>query len=303
MELAGMTMYKTLVMTTLAFVGVFCYRKKIVDQEMNKKLSELVLSLFTPVLLFTSFQKDFSKELVTGLMISVLLSAIAFFLIWCICKWVVRKLDKDYAVVELVALMYSNCGFIGIPMAQGIFGAEGVFYMTAYVAMANFLLWSHGVIVMSGKSDIKSLKKVFTSPTIISIILGIICFVAQIRVPQIIEEPMEMIANMNTPMAMMVAGINIAQADLEQVFCHYRLYWLSFVKLIVMPFALVGVFYFIPVSQLVKTIVILATACPAGVTGSLFALRYEKDSVYAAEIFAMTTIVSIVTVPFSMLFC
>lgn len=92
-------------------------------------------------------------------MISVLLSAIAFFLIWCICKWVVRKLDKDYAVVELVALMYSNCGFIGIPMAQGIFGAEGVFYMTAYVAMANFLLWSHGVIVMSGKSDIKSLKK------------------------------------------------------------------------------------------------------------------------------------------------
>lgn len=167
-------MYKTLVMTTLALVGVFCYHKKIVDQEMNKKLSELVLSLFTPVLLFTSFQKDFSKELVTGLMISVLLSAIAFFLIWCICKWVVRKLDKDYAVVELVALMYSNCGFIGIPMAQGIFGAEGVFYMTAYVAMANFLLWSHGVIVMSGKSDIKSLKKVFTSPTIISIILGII---------------------------------------------------------------------------------------------------------------------------------
>ena len=287
MELAGMTMYKTLVMTILALVGVFCYHKKIVDQEMNKKLSELVLSLFTPVLLFTSFQKDFSKELVTGLMISVLLSAIAFFLIWCICKWVVRKLDKDYAVVELVALMYSNCGFIGIPMAQGIFGAEGVFYMTAYVAMANFLLWSHGVIVMSGKSDI----------------LGIICFVAQIRVPQIIEEPMEMIANMNTPMAMMVAGINIAQADLKQVFCHYRLYWLSFVKLIVMPFALVGVFYFVPVSQLVKTIVILATACPAGVTGSLFALRYEKDSVYAAEIFAMTTIISIVTVPFSMLFC
>ena len=104
MELAGMTMYKTLVMTILALVGVFCYHKKIVDQEMNKKLSELVLSLFTPVLLFTSFQKDFSKELVTGLMISVLLSAIAFFLIWCICKWVVRKLDKDYAVVELVAL-------------------------------------------------------------------------------------------------------------------------------------------------------------------------------------------------------
>ena len=68
-----------------------------------------------------------------------------------------------------------------------------------------------------------------------------------------------MIANMNTPMAMMVAGINIAQADLKQVFCHYRLYCLSFVKLIVMPFALVGVLLFYSSSQLVKTIVILAT--------------------------------------------
>ena len=114
---------------------------------------------------------------------------------------------------------------------------------------------------------------------------------------------MEMIASMNTPMAMMVAGINIAQADLKQVFCHYRLYWLSFVKLIVMPLVLVVIFHFMPVPQLVKTIVVLATACPAGVTGSLFALRYNKDSIYAAEIFAMTTIISIVTVPFSMLFC
>lgn len=122
-----MTMYKTLVMTILALVGVFCYHKKIVDQEMNKKLSELVLSLFTPVLLFTSFQKDFSKELVTGLMISVLLSAIAFFLIWCICKWVVRKLDKDYAVVELVALMYSNCGLSEYRWHRGFLGQKEFF--------------------------------------------------------------------------------------------------------------------------------------------------------------------------------
>lgn len=79
MELAGMTMYKTLVMTILALVGVFCYHKKIVDQEMNKKLSELVLSLFTPVLLFTSFQKDFSKELVTGLMYRFCYQLLLFF--------------------------------------------------------------------------------------------------------------------------------------------------------------------------------------------------------------------------------
>ena len=82
-----------------------------------------------------------------------------------------------------------------------------------------------------------------------------------------------------------------------------RLYWLSFVKLIVMPMAMAGLFYLIPVSDEVKTVMILATSCPVGVTGSLFALRYGKDAVYASELFAMSTIISIVTVPFMMLFC
>lgn len=303
MGLASLTLYKTLVMTILALVGIVVYRLGVVDETINKKLSELVLTVFTPILLFTSFQKDFSDELLSGLIISILLSGVSFLIIWVISKMTVRGRGPDYACVEHIAIMYSNCGFIGIPMAQGIFGTDGVLYMTAYVAMANFLLWSHGVIVMSGNVDMKSLKKVFTSPTIIAIVLGVSCFFFRIRMPQIIEEPMEMIAAMNTPMAMMVAGVNIAQANLKTVFKKVRLYWLSFVKLIIMPGVLVILFHFVPVDETIKTIMVLSTACPVGVTGSLFALRYGKDAVYASELFAMSTIISIVTVPFMMLFC
>ena len=303
MELAGITLYKTLVMAILALTGVFSYRTGIVDEAVNKKLSELVLTLFTPVLLFISFQKEFSEELLSGLGVSVVLSLVSFAVIWLICKCVVYRQDKEYAAVEHIAMMYSNCGFIGIPMAQGIWGTDGVFYMTAYVAAANFLLWSHGIIVMSGKKDIKSLKNVFTSPTILAIVLGIVCFLAQIQLPAIISDPMEMIAAMNTPMAMMVAGINIAQADLRHTFMKFRLYWLSFVKLVVMPAALIGLFRLAPVGDEVKTVMVLATSCPVGVTGSLFALRYGKDAVYASELFAMSTIISIITVPLMMLLC
>lgn len=303
MELASITLYKTLVMVILALAGAASYKSGIVDETVNKKLSELVLTLFTPVLLFTSFQKNFSKDLLSGLAAAASLSLASFAVIWFICKCVVYRQEKDYAAVEHIAMMYSNCGFIGIPMAQGIWGTDGVFYMTAYVAAANFLLWSHGVIVMSGKRDMRSLGNVFTSPTILSIVLGVFCFLAQIRIPAIMKEPMDMIANMNTPMAMMVAGINIAQADLKHTFKKRRLYWLSFVKLILMPMSLVGLFLLIPAGREVKTVMVLATSCPVGVTGSLFALRYGKDAVYASELFAMSTVISIVTVPFMMLFC
>lgn len=303
MELAAITLYKTLVMVILALTGVFSYRAGIVDESMNRKLSELVLTLFTPVLLFTSFQKEFSQELLSGLGISVVLSFLSFAVIWFICKCVVYGRDKDYQAVELIAMMYSNCGFIGIPMAQGIWGTDGVFYMTAYVAVANFLLWSHGVIVISGKKNVKSLKHVFTSPTILSIVLGVVCFLAQVRLPAMVNEPLAMVADMNTPMAMMVAGINIAQADLRNTFRKCRLYWLAFVKLIMMPLVLIGLFRMLAVEDEVKTVMVLATSCPVGVTGSLFALRYGKDAVYASELFATSTVISIGTMPFMMLFC
>ena len=303
MELAAMTLYKTVVMAVLALVGVFCYHQKMIDEELNKKLSDLVLMVFTPILLFTSFQTEYDRSLLKGLFVATVLSLVSFAVIWGISKLVIRGQDPDTACVEHIALMYSNCGFIGIPMAQGLFGSEGVMYMTAYVAAANFLLWSHGVIVMSGKADRRSVKKVFTSPTILAIVAGVLCFLFQIQIPEMAEEPLEMIAGMNTPMAMIVAGVNIAQTDLLQCLKRWRLYWLCAVRLLVMPAVLVGIFLLFPGQSMVKTIMVLASACPAGVTGSLFAVRYGKDAGYASELFALSTVLSVATVPLMMLLC
>ncbi|MBQ7896200.1 MAG: AEC family transporter [Oscillospiraceae bacterium] len=303
MALTSVTAYKTVEMVILALLGVVSFKCGIVDEQLNKKLSNLVLSVFTPILLFISLQKTISQELLHGLLISALLAVLSFLVIWFISKLTVMKQSRDHAIVEHISLMYSNCGFIGIPMAQGIWGTDGVFYMTAYVALANFLLWTHGVIMFSGKKDFKSVEKVFRSPTIIAIVLGLIFFLIQLELPKIVREPMEMIASVNTPMAMMVAGINIAQADLRQVFIKLRTYFICFIKLIIMPLSLIYILSFIPVDQTIKTVIVLACACPSGVTGSLFALKFDKDAIYASEIFAMTTILSIVTVPFMMIFC
>lgn len=303
MELASITLYKTIVMAVLALTGILCYRKGIIDEEVNKKLSDLVLLIFTPILLFTSFQKEYDHKMLSGLLASVVCSLLSFLIIWIISKLTVRKQKSDTACVEHIALMYSNCGFIGIPMAHGIFGSEGVMYMTAYVAVANFLLWSHGVIVMSGKADWESARKVIISPTILSIVIGVVCFIFQLRVPEMAEEPLEMIAGMNTPMAMIVAGVNIAQTDFGQCIRKWRLYWLSVDRLLIMPGIVSLMLHIIPGWELVKVVMVLASACPAGVTGNLFAVRYGKDAVYASELFAVSTIMSLVTVPLMMLLC
>lgn len=108
MELAAMTLYKTVVMAVLALVGVFCYHQKMIDEELNKKLSDLVLMVFTPILLFTSFQTEYDRSLLKGLFVATVLSLVSFAVIWGISKLVIRGQDPDTACVEHIALMYSN---------------------------------------------------------------------------------------------------------------------------------------------------------------------------------------------------
>ena len=303
MGLMEITLYKILTMTILAMIGMLCFKVKLIDKSLIQGLSELILTLFTPILLFMSFQTDVSGRLLKGMIISALLSMISFIVVYCISKIIIRKQKKDNAVIEHISLIYSNCGFIGIALAQGILGPEGVIYMTVYVAIANILIWTHGVIVMSGSWGKESVKKILCSPTIIAILMGLICFSMNIKITSIFKDSMEMIASINTPMVMIVAGANIAQSNVKKGFLKLRLYYLSIIKLLIAPFILLFIFKFIHVDSVIKTTIILATACPSGLTGTLFALRYHKDGIYASEIFAVTTIFSAVTMPFLMVFC
>ena len=121
-------------------VGSICYKIKLINKEMNKYLSDLVLMLVNPLVIFLSYQREFEDTLLQGLLISLLLATITHVLAIIIAKRIIRKKDKpEDGVLERFAVIYSNCGFIGIPLVNGIFGSEGVFYITAYMTIFNLL--------------------------------------------------------------------------------------------------------------------------------------------------------------------
>ena len=107
---------------------------------------------------------------------------------------------------------------------------------------------------------------------------------------------------MNTPLAMIAAGATIAQTNIVKALKKPGLYYVSLIKLIIVPAVVIGMLSFLPVDNVVIGTVILASACPAAATGTLFAIRYKKDSFYAAELFAVTTLLSIITLPVIMTF-
>jgi predicted permease len=302
MSLTLTALYQIGIMFILILVGILCFKLKLIDQEINKKLSDMVLMLVNPLVIFVTYQRQFEAELLKGLLISIGLALATHFFSIGIGAMIFKKgKGKSGTAIERFALVYSNCGFIGIPLVNGLFGSEGVFYLTAYMTVFNLLVWTHGVILMTGRTDRKSIRHALLSPSVIATITGFLFFMFKIMLPQILIDSLTYIGNMNTPLAMMVAGITIAQTDIKQLLGKLRIYYISFLKLLFVPVVMLLLFQFLPLPRVLILTSVLAAACPTAATINLFSIRYDKDYLYASEIFAVTTILSMLTIPLVMM--
>lgn len=297
MTLASITLNQILIVFIIILIGVICFKMKLIDKETNKKLSNILLMLINPLVIFVSYQREFSKELLDGLIISLFLALATHIFAILISQLLLRKKQNSDIDIERFSAIYSNCGFMGIPLVNGIIGIEGVFYLTAYITIFNIFVWTHGIFIMVGKQERKELVKILLSPTLISIFLGFIFFITQIKIPDVLLKSLDYVAAMNTPLAMIIAGVTIAQTSLKDVFNKARIYLVSFIKLLFIPLMLILLFSILPISETVLITTIIAVACPTGATGTMFALRFNKNSIYASEIFTLTTLFSLITIP------
>lgn len=316
MSLSGILVNQILVILIIIIIGVICYRTKLIDDKTNSKLSDILLTLVNPVVIFVSYQRDFSMDLLEGLLISLLLSVVTHIVSIIISYIIILKkrkktiiidgvkvkkyLDNEDVEVERFSSIYANVGFMGIPLVNGIFGSEGVFYVTASLTVFNIFVWTHGVIMMSGSRNMKfkEIIKKLTSPTIIAIILGLLFFILQIRVPEVMYDALSYIANINTPFAMLIAGVTIGKTNIIQVLTKkLRIYYISFLRLLLIPLVILFMYIWLPINDMVKITAILMASTPTATMCTLFAIKYDKNSVLAAEIFAICTLLSVITIP------
>lgn len=288
---------QTVIMLILIAVGVLCAKLKIISSDTNRELSKFVLQVVNPVVIFMSYQKDYEARLVKNLLITFALSVLAFAVILAVAYIFVRKKDGRHTEVERFSSIYSNCAFMGIPLMSALFGDEGVFYLTAFITVFNLVVWTHGVIIISGEKNMKEVVKVFYSPTMIAIVLGILTFFMKIKLPAVPESALNFIKEINTPMAMIVSGVTISATNVPKLLKNARLYFICLVKLIIIPAVLALVMSFFSVDEEVRMTVVVAAASPPAAMCTLFCIKYNKNSVYASEIFTAGTILSVLTLP------
>lgn len=297
MENAEIILNQTLIMLILIIVGIICKKTKIITDDGNKELSKLVLTVVNPIVILMAYQKDYKPQLVKNLLIAFGLSILSYIILIVAAYLLIPQKDGRETQIERFSAIYSNCGFMGIPLVNALFGSEGIFYLTAFLTVFNLVVWTHGIILISGERNLKNIVKVFYSPVIISIVLGIIMFFAQIRLPDIITDSLNFISNLNIPLAMIVSGVTIADTKILKLLKKPGIYYVSFLKLILLPLILIAAFSLFNVNEQVRITVLVAASAPAAAMCTLQCIRYEKNSLYASEIFAASTILSVVTLP------
>lgn len=285
---------KMLIIMILAFI---CYRLKILNQEGNRNFSSLLITIVNPCLIITVFQTDYDTHLVQGLLVSFVTATAAHIIAIVIAHFLVReKNNRDFSI-DRFAAVYSNCGFIGIPLINSILGAEGVFFLTAYMTVFNVLSWTHGLALLEGKLSLQKLKEGLLTPIVVCTFIGVFLFFLQIRIPSPVIDSMQYIADMNTPLAMFIAGLSVAQADLKKIFSHIRIYWISFLKLFLVPLVVLAFLVLLPIDRKVAYTTLIASACPTATTLTIMSIRFGRNYTYASEIFSFTTVLSVVTIP------
>ncbi len=288
----------------MMLVGFVCGKVGLIDSDGNKKLSRLSLLLVNPMIIFMSYQSEYSSDKAKNLLLTLVISVAVYVLHILAATLIVPKKNKEYAI-ERMSLIFSNSGFIGIPLVQSVFGKDGVIYLTMSIAVFNILIWTYGTVLMSGKASPKQVLKNLCKPAVIAVALGMVFYFCRITLPNIIAEPLDTIGSMNTPLAMLVAGSTLAGTNLVGCIKKPKLYLLCFLKLLALPaLSALSIFWLarFGVSPMAISVVMIATACPSAAATTMFAHTHNRDSVWASEIFAMSTLFSVVTIPAVMWF-
>lgn len=288
---------QTIIMLILITVGIVCSKTKIISKESNKDLSKFVLQVVNPVMIFMSYQTDYKPELVKNLLLTFVLSLGAYAVTILLAYLLIPSKKGRETELERFSAIYSNCGFMGIPLVNALFGMEGVFYLTAFITVFNLIVWTHGIILISGEKSMKNIVKVLYSPTIIAIVLGIITFFLQICLHEVPAKALEFISQLNTPMAMIVSGVTMAETNVLKLLKKGGVYYICFLRLLLLPAILAALLSPLGISEKVRLTVIVAASAPPAAMCTLQCIRYGRNSVYASEIFTAGTILSVLTLP------
>ena len=286
------------VLYIIVAIGYICDKAGIYTEDTAKKTVNFLLYFVASCTLINSFIKieatpDTVVKFFTAFGVSAATHTIAILLNMLTFR---NRSDERNAVYKFASI-YGNVAFMALPLAQAVLGDEGVLYCAGGAVVFNLFTFTHGVKLMSKDSAKLSIKKLIINPGVIAVVIGLPVFLTGLELPYIVTRPVEMLAELNTPVAMLVFGTYLSKTDLRLMLFDKKIYAVALMKLIVLPLICMGVYYAFGLKGTLLTAVIITASVPSANNTFMFSSVYGRDTAVASKTVALVSFLSILTMP------
>lgn len=291
-----------IVLFILMGIGFLCCKVQIITDEASKKLSAIVVNIANPAMVLGGCmgeERIEGRELLTT---AVLVAAVyTVLVILSVVLPLLLRVEKKSRGTYQAMTIFSNIGFMGIPVVAALYGSGAVLYAALFNIPYNILIYTLGIAAMSTREDTNwkdsfSVKRIL-NVGVIACIITIIIYLLKIPVPGFIKVTTTHLGNLSAPLSMMVIGASFASIDMKKLFTDGKLLLFSAIKLLVIPVLGVMLIRQFVDNDIILGVCMVMLATPVGSMTAMLAQQYDGDYEMASRGVALTTILSVVTMP------
>lgn len=291
-----------LILFIIMFIGVIAKKTGVINENVEKSISSILIKIGMPAMVLSSSSIAYSAEILPNMLNIFLITAVSYAVIIAFgtLNSKLFKFEKDTSNVYTSLIVFANVGFMGYPVARALYGEIGVFYTSIVNLVFSAMVWTYGILLFNskGKLNFKSLTNIGT----ISSLLGILLFLFQISIPTPLLSALDLTGRMTTPLSMLLIGALIANVNTKELFSDWKVYWTSFIKLLVIPLITVMILKLFNFNETVTAICTIMAAMPSAATNAIFAKEFNVNPTFASIGVFITTLLCIATLPFMIYF-
>ncbi len=287
------------VLFILIGIGASLRLLKILDDAAAKGMTSLLLSAVTICLLIISFQRECTPPQLQIVGVAAGLAVLFHAISIALAYLLIHDKDKSRKAVLRFSLIFSNAGYMSLPLQEAILGLDGVFVGAVVVGVFQLIVWTYGLWQISGDIKTFSFKKLATNPGLIGLAIAMILFFSKTTLPEVISQPCRHMSNLNTPLAMLIIGYHLAGAKISGIVKDIKALFAIALRLLISPLLFLLCIYLFGITD--KNLVIatmIAASAPSAAITTIFAVQYRPTQIdLSVELVSLSTLISIISMP------
>lgn len=284
----------------LLVVGLLLRKVGLFNESAKTLLTDLVLYVTLPCSIVLSFQIDINAELFVSLSIIFLISTAIQMFCYLLTRFTFRKVETAKRSVLHYGILVSNAGFLGLPIAGELFGAAGLMYASIYLIPQRVVMWTAGLSIFSPAAANKkqAAKKVILHPCMVAVYVGLVLMVTRLPIPAFARMTLSSLGNCTTALSMLLIGSLFAEMKKEHLHLDVNLLQFSLLRLVLIPLVTLLAGRILGIDRLLIGVGVILAAMPGGSSTVILASKYGRDTTYASKLVIISTLLSLVSIPF-----